>query len=166
MSLSKVYAFSQKDFNNYCSQIGVDDSNVENFKNSAFISIIGTPDVLKYYLSEEDTQHYFKSNHDNVLNVEFDDVDQDIIFNGHKAYALTDSQAKEIVEFIEHNLGKDIFIHCRAGVSRSAALLNYIIRAYNGDYETDQYHDYSKINKDVVAKLSKHLWTYINDKLN
>ena len=43
----------------------------------AFISIIGTEECRKYYL-EEDTNHWFSNcTEDNVLNLEFDDVNEE-----------------------------------------------------------------------------------------
>lgn len=82
----------------------------------AFISIIGTEECRKYYL-EEDTNHWFNNcTEDNVLNLEFDDVNEDIvIWKGHTFYGITDEQAEQIVDFIEKHKGKDFYIHCRAG---------------------------------------------------
>ena len=161
----KVMALPQNTFDEWCLSHKLNDDNVENEKQYAFISIIGTKDVLEHYLKEKDTKHYFKNNHDNVLNLEFDDVDHDFEFHGHNAFALSEDQAQEIVEFIERNLDKNIIIHCRAGVSRSCAILQYIITVYPTLFYSEQDVDYNQINKDVYAKLTKHIWQYIHEKL-
>lgn len=76
----KVYAISHLSFNEMCEKNKWNDDTIENVTDKVFISIIGTEDVLKYYLHEEDTTHWFKQKHSNVLNLEFDDVDKDIEF--------------------------------------------------------------------------------------
>lgn len=120
---------SQRRFNDYCQSLGYDDANVEKLEDCAFVSIIGTKDVLKEYLNEGDTQHYFIENHPNVLNLEFDDVDEDTYYNGYMAYAINEEQAKQLYEFIKANDGKSFYVHCRAGQSRSRAVVDFL-----GDY--------------------------------
>ena len=61
----------------------------------------------------------------NVLNIDFDDVDNFGVlkFRG----ALNDEVAKDIVNFIFKNENKNnFFIHCSAGISRSGAVASVI----------------------------------------
>lgn len=153
--MKTVKAMSQETFEELCYINNWNDETSGMMYNTAFISIIGTPDVLKYYLEEEDTTHWFKSNHENVLNLEFDDVDHDMEFHGKKAFAMTDEQAQQIVEFIENNFGKNIYIHCRAGVSRSQAITKFIEENYGYTNITEVN---GKPNVDVLAKLNRVLW--------
>ena len=103
-----VKVYSHIVFDNYCKDHHITDDNVETEHNdTAFISIICTDDVQKYYLGEEE-HHWFKQNHSNVLNLEFDDVTHDINWKDFTAHAITDKQAQQIVEFIENNLDKNI----------------------------------------------------------
>ena len=50
----KVTVLSQFNFDERMKKMGLSDDNVEE-QNSAFISIIGTPECLNYYLDEGDT---------------------------------------------------------------------------------------------------------------
>ena len=43
---------------------------------------------------------------------------------------LTDEQAATIYDFISNNIGKDFYIHCRAGVSRSQAVGRFLSDIY------------------------------------
>lgn len=139
-----ILVLSQPRFDSFCKEHNFTDESLNNDKELvskyAFISIIGTPDCLKYYLNESDTEHWFKENHDNVINLEFDDLDFDIDFEGHLFKAMNEEQAKKLFEFIENNIGKTFIIHCRAGKSRSAAV---------GQFIKDFYHD-------VYGKLDLH----------
>ena len=124
-----VEVLSQFHFDEKMKEMGFDDNNVEN-TNMAFISIIGTPECLNYYLDEGDTKHYFKD-HENVLNLDFDDISTDVIYNGHRFKTMTMEQAEKTVDFIEKMFDKgvdDIKIHCRAGYSRSRAIGEFIYR--------------------------------------
>ena len=132
--MAEINIFSQELFDEYCLDNGISDDNVETLDNKAFISIIGTKDVVEKYLDEPDTKHYFKENHPNVINLEFDDVSKDIEFRGITAKAITDEQCKELFDFIEKNIGKDFYIHCRAGISRSRAVGRFIRECYPYDY--------------------------------
>lgn len=160
--MRKVEAVPQSRFDEICETNHWTDDNVETLTDTAFISIIGTEDVLKYYLHEDETEHWFKNNHNNVLNLEFDDVDKDIEFHGHKAYAMTDEQAQQVVDFIEKNIGKKILIHCRAGQSRSCAIAVFVLNNYSDIYKWSECvsdeHNYNHPNVDVLAKLNRVLW--------
>ena len=149
-----VQALSIFDFQEECKKNSWDDSNVENLKNLAFISIITTPDVQKYHL-EEDEEHWFKEDHSNVLNLEFDDCNKDREWEGHKAYTISEEQAKKIVEFIEKNLGRNFLIHCRAGISRSGAVAKFISMNYHG---YNLVNDFTRPNQEVLRKLDRILW--------
>jgi len=102
-------------------------------------------------------EHYFKKSTPHILNIEFDDLDpqtwheeeldldnaQPVDFmwvredNEHYKtilYSLDYKKAREIVDFIDANLGRDFYIHCSAGVSRSQGVVRYIL---------DEYYDYA-----------------------
>lgn len=152
----KVEAYPHARFNQICEDNNWNDENVEDINDVAFISIIGTSDVQREYL-HEDLQHWFKSNHSNVLNLEFDDVAHDIVWDDYKAYVITPKQAQEIIDFIEANLGKRFYIHCRAGVSRSGAICDFI--KHNYDYYKDsEGGQHIRPNVAVLSALNKILW--------
>ena len=92
-----------------------------------------------------------KKNHINVLNLEFDDVTEDTEFNGHLLKAMTEEQAQKCVDFIENNIGKHIYIHCRAGISRSGAIAKFIVEFYNENNIRKRTGHFA-----VQQKLTKH----------
>ena len=139
------------------------DDNVEN-TNMAFISIIGTPECLNYYLDEGETKHYFKD-HPNVLNLDFDDISCDVMYNGHHFKTMTMEQAERTIDFIE-KMVKDnvelIEIHCRAGYSRSRAVAEFIYRyckEHDIDVEYSDRNDYTTmLNQGVLRRLNHAYW--------
>jgi len=155
--MPNITVMPQQVFDNMCQEHKINDENVEKeFKDSAFISIIGTPECLKYYLEEETTKHWFKENHSNVLNVEFDDIPCDEFeWEGHIFKGISMQQADEMYKFITDNIGKNFYIHCRAGRSRSMAVGKFIrdfySDVYNGKYETL----FEGCNREVYRKLSR-----------
>lgn len=167
MNTKKVNVLSHVLFNELCNNNNWSDDNVESLTDSAFISVVCTEDVVKYYNGEISGEHWFKKNHPNVLNIEFDDVLYDIIVNDTEAKALSQEQAQEIVDFIERNKGKDFYIHCTAGISRSGAIGTFIAENYD-EYKgsLDKYNSYLKPNGDVLCKLNSILWNKHFDNLN
>lgn len=168
-----VLVYNHNDFDKECVQLNIDDSNVENQEDYAFISIIGTLQVIDEYLGEHGTKHYFNANHKNVLNLDFDDVSKDRDFkyqtlNGEtkviRVKAISEEQAEQCLEFIENNIGKIFIIHCRAGRSRSQAFFRFI---------TDFFEPYRNCNgnlanrcvtpnPEVLRKLKKAYYTKYN----
>lgn len=146
----KVEAYSQQTFDDICSANGWNDSTVEKLDDKAFISIIDSESVQEYF---EYTEHWFKRNHPNVLNLEFDDVEKD----AEISHVITESQAKKIVDFIEANLGKQIFVHCQAGISRSGAVCRYIMSNYDY-YKDSEGGKHIMPNAEVLRKLNNVLW--------
>lgn len=129
----QIRTYPHEDFNVMCYQRKLDDSNVESVNDTeAFISIIGTKECRKYYL-EDETGHWFIDEHSNVLNLEFDDVTDDLVWHGHLFKAMNEEQADKCIDFIEKNKGKNIYVHCKAGISRSGAVSQFIFDFYNKD---------------------------------
>lgn len=130
---ANVIVFSKHDFVSSVGDI------IKKFPfSTAFISIECTEECSKYWMEEErdisDNEHFLESSY-NILNIDFDDLDDDKEYqtkNGNKVKfrTINEKQADEIVDFIESNMGKDIFIHCRAGSSRSQAVYRFIMDMY------------------------------------
>lgn len=154
-----IKVLSQFSFDEEMNNNGINDDNVESLGDEAFISIIGTDECLKYYLEEEDTKHYFKENHPNVLNLEFDDLGQDLVWHGHLFKTISDEQSQALFEFIERNLGCNFTIHCRAGMSRSQAVGCFIHDMYPQFYnevDTDlSTLSRAHVNQEVMRKLKR-----------
>lgn len=150
-------------FDDDMKHMGFNDENVEN-SNMAFISIIGTPECLKYYLDEEKTKHYFKD-HPNVLNLEFDDIGTDVMYNGHHFKTMRMEQAEKTVDFIEAMIEKGVDViegHCRAAFSRSRAIFEFIYRycIENGiEVEYSDRNNYTTfVNQGVLRRLRHAYW--------
>lgn len=158
--MSKLLCYSENDFkevmrrNNWY--------NCEDLPETvAIISIIGTKECRDYY-SEEESSHYFKTRNNQILNLEFDDITEDVMWEGHLFKAMTKEQAREAVSFIKKNLGKDFYIHCKAGKSRSQAFVRFILDSFPGIYNPKLDINISNPcltpNIDVLAKLKQILW--------
>lgn len=152
-----IVVMPQSVFETQMNTLGITDENVDSEHNGdAFISIIGTPECLEYWLDEKDTTHYFKENHSNVLNLEFDDIPSDEIeYKGHIFKGFSMEQAKMTYDFIEANKGKNFYLHCRAGKSRSLAIGVYIKNFYPDIYTEDYDTLMEGFNWDVYRKLSR-----------
>ena len=87
----------------------------EVINNDAAVISISEPDEVRHMLGDSE----------NVLNVEFKDDD-----------SLSLETALRICKFIQDNIGKNFYIHCSAGVSRSQGVVRYALDTY-GDYETN-----------------------------
>lgn len=125
------------------------DSNLPD--NVAFISICCTETENSSYET-----HLLSDNHDNVINLDFDDIngytlkDQfpgDDYVKDNPARGLNDEQGLQLVKFIENNIGKDIYVHCSAGVSRSQGVVKFILEYYN------DYYKESDTNPDNPCKM-------------
>lgn len=153
MEIKFINVYSQKDFEEKMKQLNLDSSNVEIKFDKAFISIIGTPQCIEHYLHSEDT-HWFKNNCHNVLNLEFDDIDEESKdWKGQTFYGITEEQAKQCVEFIEQNRGKNFYIHCRAGKSRSQGICRYILDMYGKEYGYDETKSCRKDNPCLTPNI-------------
>ena len=155
VSNSLVSVYSKDDFNKTMENLGLNDSNVDKyFGTYAMISIGSGPSRSE---SENLTnQHYFKYDHINVLNLDFDDNTdtgsrykksggkEDAYYNDEPNKKLivyknpilfTKKMAKQIKSFVNKNIGAKFLIHCMMGQSRSAAIGREIIKYINGNIE-------------------------------
>lgn len=131
-----VLCYSQKDFEYICRSNGY--MSEDTFpKNTAYISITNN-DECANYLGEDfaETNVHLLPDSEHVLNVEFDDITQDVITveNGVNIRGLSDATADKIVAYIDKFVGHDFVVHCRAGKSRSQAVVRYIIDTYPDTY--------------------------------
>lgn len=121
--MKDIIVLSKKNFIETMKQNNITNDNVETFKNLYIISIEGS---FK-------TEHYFKTNKSNVLNLIFDDIAVD----EYNKILFSDEHAKQIIKFVE-NISKEnfqIIIHCAAGISRSGAVGSFLQYYFDTDYE-------------------------------
>jgi len=142
-----VFIFSKREFEDTMKRFEIYDSNVEKYENIAFISILCPTDYDTNELFLDvfsDNEHWFKNEHQNVLNIDFWDIEKEIEYgNGKVLKPFTPEQADEILNFIDKNQGKEFLIHCHAGISRSSAVA-YFIRDY-----------YEWVNKELFDRRYK-----------
>ncbi len=116
----------------------------------AFISICDTRGT--------DEVPYFAKQHNNVLTIFFDDVEQDIESEKYgKIEAFNYGQAKQIIHFVKaNNCIKKWLIHCSAGISRSGAVGTFINDYLGGNYkEFKKRNPYIHPNGHVLALLNR-----------
>ena len=132
----------------------------------AYISISATDDCARVILKDiEETTHYLK-NGNNVLNLNFDDITEDVEYKTEENEvvtfkAITQEQARQLVDFVESNLGKHFIIHCRAGHSRSQGVARAIYDLYPDKYEICDYNSVNPCktpNIDVVSKIKREFY--------
>ena len=126
--MRKLYCFSREEF--------ID--NLPLPKNTAAISIIETQQCQDYYKRKE--PHPLKPvDGIPVFFAVFDDINTDTVsYDGYTFTGLLEDQARELALFIDDQVknGKDIYVHCRAGKSRSQGVIDYIRTVYQGiDWE-------------------------------
>lgn len=150
----KVNVYPQDGFDEKMYRLGIFTDNVEEVKDKAFISIIGTKECREYYLDEGYIEHWFKHNTDNVINLDFDDIDgESVEWKGHTFYGISEEQTKELYDFIDKNIGKDFYIHCRAGKSRSQAIFAYIVNMYGEEYGYSKKYSGLKENPCITPNM-------------
>ena len=84
-----------------------------------------------------------------VLRVEFDDVS----IRGDDLHGITEEQAVQIIAFLGAVQDKveKVFVHCLAGVSRSAGVAKFIAERYGLDFD----HGYGLYNRLVYDTLKQ-----------
>ena len=123
--MKKILILPKKRFDELMKRNGWNDANIPD--NAAFISICCNQIIKENYLKKIrkiDDEHWFKYNHKNVLNIEFDDIHCETKDTPYgMAYGLTETDATRIADFVKANQDKENFyIHCMAGKSRSVGV--------------------------------------------
>ena len=128
-----INRYSKNDFVRQMSVRDINDQSVDQYNNEFFICLNAT--------GWKHAEPYFKKPHNNVINLYFDDVEQDgpkeiQWFNNTTktidAKAITITQAKELKTFINAIPNNAVVhVHCTKGVSRSAAVDAYMNETCN-----------------------------------
>ena len=125
----KVYIVSKVEFKNILESNNINEDNVEEF-GGAFISINDSSGKFFH-------EPFFESEHFNVIQLYFDDVERDNEFsptNKIKTQKFNEVHGKQIIEFLKFNRRvKTIIVHCAAGISRSGAVGRFANDYLNGD---------------------------------
>lgn len=132
-------------------------------KDIAFISIGETKDCIEY--NKFDEYGHYLENSDNVLNIDFDDLEQDFNIGEYHFKTITDKQAKQIYDFLTKHSDKHIICHCRAGKSRSAAISEFLLQMFPDKYaecEVNRLNNDKTPNGEVLRKLKRIYYGYPN----
>ena len=109
----KVHVLSKMEFDGLMNQHGITDDNVRKFAGIMFISIVDT---------QNEKGPHFKEDHENVINLRFDDVEHDLESSPTQQFntkAFDKDQAKKLFQFIKKNREvEQCIVHCMAGISR------------------------------------------------
>lgn len=150
-----IKILSKKNFDKLISIEGINDGNVENIKNVAFISVLNSPSNNWFGEDQYYMNSIFEKEHNNVLILTFDDVENSI--NGNISF--DEKMANKLIEFIDQNKNRDFIIHCAAGISRSGAIGTFIkdYLELNSE-EFKKYNPYVQPNSHVLRVLNKIFW--------
>lgn len=146
-----VRILSKRRFNELMSENDITDENVEDVDNAFMISINDTnrPDGFR-------PQH-FKDDHDNVMVLEFDDVDNEWEVsptNKGKCTPFSEEQAIDLFNFINRNKDKHMcIVHCEAGISRSGAVGTFVHDYIGGDFNKFKYHNGGIVPNARVSRM-------------
>lgn len=101
-------------------------------------------------VNDPEMTHFYKDNAPNILNIDFNDCGE-----GEEG-ALDIDTAGIITDFIDMNIGKDFYIHCQAGRSRSQGVARYILDMFpEHEYKTRINNPCTTPNYHVVAMLKR-----------
>lgn len=137
-----VRVLSKSHFDTVLPRMRIDNSNVEEHTDKAFISITN---------GDREDSHYFDKDYSNVLNLEFDDATDEenerrIKAGLNELVLFTEQQSKQIIEFIEKNKHVETFyVHCLAGQSRSGAVGLFI----NDLHGEETYFEFANSNPTI-----------------
>ena len=167
----RINVLSHRAFDMWMQEFGFSDECLPD-KDEAVISICCTPEIKHNYLEghkHETDEHWFRQNHSNVLNIDFDDITCPVQKTKYgTAYGITGEQADTIVRFINDNIAADNwYIHCRAGRCRSVAVGLFVAEFLKKHGKHLHFHTSRLITYQnlFVAHKLREAETRINDRL-
>lgn len=126
--MNKVTVVSKAGFHELIDEEGQDPE-------KSYISIEGTPECIEYWIKDDDNDHLLPDG-PHILNLNFDDVVEDEYeYEGHIFRTISYDEAREILDFVMKEKGRDIVIHCKAGKSRSQAVARFIVDCFPDDWK-------------------------------
>lgn len=156
----KVKVLSKPEFNDYFANRKINDTNVEELKDLALISINDTHGQWSV--------SWFDNDHSNVLRLWFDDVEHNFQLsptNKESCRAFTEKQAHQVIKFAKDNRNKNFIVHCSAGISRSGAVGTFLNGYCQGDWEAfKKMNPYISPNARVNRMLNNIVQGYKNKK--
>ena len=142
--MPRIKVLSRSEFSKFIKEKGITDETVDTFTDLYLISINTT--------YGNDSSHFFKQLHGNVLTLDFDDTDFDSEYidlrdtkNKIQVKAMTEDQGEQIYNFVKNiKPDSDVIVHCTLGKSRSGA-----VGAFINDYFGQRWDDFKQSNPRV-----------------
>ena len=132
-------------------QNNITDENVEKKDLVMFISI-----------NDSNSDSYFKENHDNVIIMHFDDIEdvgETSPTNSGECSVFDEEMAENLYQFIKRNKDKETcVVHCEAGLSRSPGCAQFIIDYTQSDYEKFKIDNPYILPNQRVFRMLKYQW--------
>lgn len=149
-----LYTYSKIQFRNFLFENNINDTNVSEFVDDYFLSILPTGGPKSTPL--------FKNNYNNVLTLYFDDVDQDGFKDGRPDVdmivpikVITNTQIKSIIEFVTKiPTSSNLHIHCVEGISRTGAIKKFVEDIFNLEKTEILYYNeyiYKLLNNEYIS---------------
>lgn len=90
----------------------------------AWVETFTEPSVIISFGDPYESHPNYACKHKDILRIEIDDVDQDM---GPEYVQFDYSHSSRILSFLRKHAGEPIIVHCHAGISRSSALVKFMI---------------------------------------
>ena len=129
----EIHTLSAADFKHTMRSNDLYDSNIELRTDLAVISIGNSfeDDLADDIFANGPSSHWFRNQHRNVLNMDFDDIaapgEWKNLSKCNQYVLFDDDMARRIAQFVGENITASVWIvHCSAGVSRSGAVSKWL----------------------------------------
>ena len=129
----EIHTLSAADFKHTMRSNDLYDSNIELRTDLAVISIGNSfeDDLADDIFANGPSSHWFRKQHRNVLNIDFDDIaapgEWKNLSKCDRYVLFDDDMARRIAQFVGENMNASVWIvHCSAGVSRSGAVSRWL----------------------------------------
>ena len=129
----EIHTLSAADFKHTMRNNDLYDSNIELRTDLAVISIGNSfeDDLADDIFANGPSSHWFRKQHRNVLNMDFDDIaapgEWKNLSKCNQYVLFDEDMARRIAQFVGENMNASVWIvHCSAGVSRSGAVSKWL----------------------------------------
>lgn len=137
--MAKLMCYSLERFRRELEGKGWKDGNLP--KDWVFISICGYESCLEEPHILKECEQVINLNFDDICGYRMSDVlpyedcteEEEILYEN--VYGMNDEDAKRLFEFLEKNIGKNVMVHCSAGISRSQGVVRYLLDMYQEYYK-------------------------------
>lgn len=114
-----------------------------------WVETIKEPSIIISMGDVGESKPKYACNHTDILRLEFDDVDQEM----GPEYVLFDfAHGRRILDFLRKHKGSPVVVHCNAGISRSSAVVQFMVDHLGYKASTKELH--------TVKPTTYNRWVY------